>query len=503
MAVASSRRRRSRSLALAVLALVWIGVVLSNSSAAQDSSVGDRVGVDSVGVPGEVSLFDGQLSMPVDMPIPPGRSQTTPNLKLVYSSASGDGPFGVGWELPVGAIGLNPRNGVPQCVGGSQVLEYVLEMPGGRQELIHVAGDLHRAKTDNSFFDATLDESTNTWTVSDRSGMNFIFGAQPGAASDASARVFVGSDTILDPNSCHYTTRWALTRVVDPVGNSIEYHYEKVGNVLYVSTILYGGNPVASPAIAHPFRIVFSRTTRPRAQTRFALGARIDLDQVVETVDIEWRSNPAASFAQLRTFTLAYSHRDGGSVALLSAVEGTGFPTRSFEYSSDQLQLGPPIAVADPEGWDDLRRFASGGQSEVRRTVMDANGDGFADVVDASGGGSGWRIGFGSAAGGGATGTWTGTAQLPFRDTFRRSNSLTTGGTRTVFIETMDLTGDGLIDYIDARTTPWIVYPGRCIEVSGAQSCGFGAPASWAAPQANLEESLESNYQRTSSSSLT
>src|SRR5271155_4171942 len=51
-----------------------------------------------------VNAATGTGSAAVKLPLSAGRSGFTPALSLQYDSASGNGPFGFGWSLPVPAI---------------------------------------------------------------------------------------------------------------------------------------------------------------------------------------------------------------------------------------------------------------------------------------------------------------------------------------------------------------------------------------------------------------
>src|SRR5262249_21683814 len=54
----------------------------------------------------------GSLSIPV--PVSPGRSEFTPTLGLGYDSGQGNGPFGLGWQLDLGAVTRKTDKGVPR-----------------------------------------------------------------------------------------------------------------------------------------------------------------------------------------------------------------------------------------------------------------------------------------------------------------------------------------------------------------------------------------------------
>ena len=56
------------------------------------------------------------------------------------------------------------------------------------------------------------------------------------------------------PDQCGYTFSWALTAIVDPNGNRIDFRYRSIEGMLYPDHIRYG----ASSDAAHPFQIDFT-----------------------------------------------------------------------------------------------------------------------------------------------------------------------------------------------------------------------------------------------------
>src|SRR5262245_45797750 len=58
----------------------------------------------------------GTGSMTVPIAASPGRSGFSPQLSLSYDSASGNGPFGLGWNLSLPAITRKTDKGLPQYI---------------------------------------------------------------------------------------------------------------------------------------------------------------------------------------------------------------------------------------------------------------------------------------------------------------------------------------------------------------------------------------------------
>src|SRR6266436_6363501 len=55
----------------------------------------------------------GTMSFTVPIAISPGRQSLTPSLDLNYGSGTGNGPFGIGWQLSVPQISRKTDKGLP------------------------------------------------------------------------------------------------------------------------------------------------------------------------------------------------------------------------------------------------------------------------------------------------------------------------------------------------------------------------------------------------------
>src|SRR5438045_319607 len=60
-----------------------------------------------------LDLNTGQASYAVPIPLPEGVAGRQPQLKLEYRQGRGNGPFGMGWDLPLRSIDRRLDFGVP------------------------------------------------------------------------------------------------------------------------------------------------------------------------------------------------------------------------------------------------------------------------------------------------------------------------------------------------------------------------------------------------------
>jgi len=487
-------------------AVLWIeGTALAST----ENSHGERSGEGSTAFSGLASsptsnLFTGEMNLSVPILIPPARKMATPELTLRYSSsARGQTGFGQGWSLPLGAVYRSTRGGVPRC-GDS---EFDVQLPNGAFELVHVDGDLYHARTDQAFVAVTADPANNKWTLVDRGGLTYVFGAESSArASRGSPEVFMGSGS-----ACSFTTAWALSEIRDPNGNQILIHYVRDQNSLYPQEILYGGN--SGTAIQHPFRVSFSLTDRTFPQISYSSGVRVVAAKVINQIQVEWKPSVGAPYSSgtpggpdgaVRVYDLFYDESEETGAALLTAVQGTDLPFQEFEYSGGSFGRRQLIEFDAPSGPYLRHSQTVGLHSYVLRSIMDMTGDGVPDFLAPSDADpEDWTVFPGTPDGLTPSAqrlAWKGHSLMPYfvidgagsagHDNLSDSKTNENyDGNVFTWRETIDMTGDGVPDYVDAApdggTLPlWRVFPGRCNGPgpSGDGDCGFDTPQLWSRP---------------------
>jgi RHS repeat-associated protein len=451
----------------------------------------------------EANLFVGAASTSIPIELPPGRKGMTPRLALTYNSSAGPSPYGYGWDLPLGRIQRSTKHGVLPCSDSPLLDDFVVLLPDATVECtLDRATGVCVPAVEESFLRIQFVASDNHWEVWDRSGTRYAFGENQ------------ASRTPVYPE-CH-TFAWALTAIEDRNSNRANVWYVNESHVIYPQTIQYGG----SSSTSHRFEVTFTWEPRPaddqivnslngvpaklskrltRIEVRYPIGGR----------RVRWYGLTYADDRQARqTFLNAVTLFDDNDQAL-SRADGLPASTTFLYHEGDPSAArfgfaNQPQSVARPQ----LRTppNGDGAHSEIlrwndnddgqRRDILDMNGDGFPDLVDAwpihelrdgcteSTAAAAWDVYFGSP--GGFTSKRTAWA-VPYRGLMcdlRRS-----WGTRTERL-TVDLTGDGLPDFIDSRTTPWQVYPGTPHSpYSPNNGWGFDRPRAWAAPLPLVQES--------------
>jgi RHS repeat-associated protein len=483
-------RRVFTGLALALALALPAAPVAADTGTA----LGDRSGEGSTPFTGlaqapEANLFTGALNTAVPIEVPPGRRGLTPQLALQYSSSAGPGVFGFGWDVPIGRIERSTTRGAPRCTG-AHTDDFALVLPSGASKLVRTApgSNYYRPAVEQAYVRAEKFQSQNHWVVYDRSGLKYTFGDVDAARlGNSTPLTFLsqGADGI-----CRLTSTWALTRIEDANGNTIEIAWGKILNVLYPVTVRYGGNARAGGP-GHLYTVRFLPEFRPPADRLISHRTGVPTRLLLRIYAIQVESDLPAAGSIVRRYSLQY--RDGGPGAqadgyqsMLSAVTVTGRPTQHFAYTPSVTGHDAALAtIAKPAGaYAELR--VSNDSLEVSQSVLDMNGDGLLDLVRSDDPpAASWAVYWGSAGADGsfgfsatpiawqAPGSW-----LHLRDVLVSSGGCDSNGWSCTRTDTFDITGDGIPDHVDASgASNWVVYKGR-----GVPQWGFAPGVSWPAP---------------------
>jgi RHS repeat-associated protein len=187
--------------------------------AAEKTGVGDQVlalpkgGGDVRGL-GERFQADPQTgtgSFAVPIELPGGRAGTQPGLQLTYATGAPNGPFGLGWDLPVPSISRKLARGVPSY---SDDDVFIL---GRTEELMPVGGGEYRVRTEGLFseFRHVRDAAgADYWEATTKAGVRQTFGRDP------------ESQVYADGPAGRRIVTWRLSETLDPAGNHVVYEYK-------------------------------------------------------------------------------------------------------------------------------------------------------------------------------------------------------------------------------------------------------------------------------------
>ncbi len=243
-----------RSRALAVALALGLAIATSPRPAHGMPAPGDSGPTDPA-----VVESTGAARYRIPIATPPGPGGFAPNLELVYSSRSGDGPFGVGWTIGIPEIRCSARFGVPDF---ANCAEYEL----GDVLLVQKPG----ANTYHTFVESfqRITYAGGSWTVEQPNGTKLIFGEA------ASHRISQGGAT----------ARWLLERMEDAFGNQIflEYLLTDVGSA-YPASIFYGADATDTGG-SREIRFVYE--ARPDERLLFHAGIKRFLTRRVREIQV-------------------------------------------------------------------------------------------------------------------------------------------------------------------------------------------------------------------------
>ncbi len=328
--------------------------------------------LDGLGSNAESEGNQGALTYQVKIEVPQGFAGVTPDLALSYSSSSGSGLLGAGWDLDSFSIERMTSKGLQQYgvddrfVGGSS------------SELLRVAqtadSATYRARFEGGFIRYTWrDRGTgeNGWWLAELpDGRKAYYGADASGAAVPTAQVQV-------PGSAPARVfRWHLVLMVDPHGNELRFNWTKTA----------GGYPLLERV-----DYVFEAGT-PRHSVRFTYEARNDrlsdarpgfellLDQRLRDVRV------LSGAEVIRAYVMTYEAESASDGATrLSRVTRFGrnnaqYPI-AFSFAYTQTLGGSCGTGCDKPFVRDMGTIAGVDFSTGRATLVDINGDALPDVL--------------------------------------------------------------------------------------------------------------------------
>ncbi|MCF6249735.1 MAG: hypothetical protein L3J75_00495 [Methylococcaceae bacterium] len=224
--------------------------------------------IKGIGETFQPNLFSGTGNFSIPIATTPGRDGFGPQLTLQYSSGSGNGPFGLGWQLSMPRITRKTEKGLPTytdqdvfVMSGAEdlvpYLEAVSETPEKWEPVVTKQGafsvSLFRPRTEGQFarIERWTDPDGNVhWRATTKENVTSIYGRT------ASAR-------IVDPQQPDQVFEWLLQETFDNKGNHILYEYIQEDPFLqlagiheqnrhytqaYIRRILYGNTPATLDA---------------------------------------------------------------------------------------------------------------------------------------------------------------------------------------------------------------------------------------------------------------
>jgi RHS repeat-associated protein len=290
----------------------------------------------------------GALTQRIPLDIPPGRNGLQPDLALLYNSQNTvqDGIAGYGWSLSIPYIQRLNKTGSQNLYGTSSRSQYYTSSIDGELATTTTA-------TTTQTFAAKFDEgpfnsysfTNNVWTMYDKSGTRYTFGASDLSQQNASA-------------SSTQIYKWMLSEIRDTNNNFIHFYYWKDNNQIYPLSITYTGNGVTEGA----FTVTFATSTRTDQIENYVGGFKSVTKYRISQI------NAQVNGTTVRQYNLAYTTGNNGTRSLLSSIQENGWnpsgtqvtyppltltytsSSTPFVYAGNHTVMGPAYIVGDTNG---------------------------------------------------------------------------------------------------------------------------------------------------------
>ena len=237
----------------------------------------------------KVDGTSGALTQTISLDIPPGRNGLQPDLSLDYNSqdTDQDSEVGYGWSLSIPYVERLNKTGSQNLYSPNAYFTSSFDGELATTTTGTSTPQIYQARVDDgSLRQYTYATSTNSWTMYDKNGNEYLFGA--GSQSQQSATT-----------SPSLVYKWMLEKEIDTNGNYVRYVYNKDGNQIYPYQIIYTGNGSTDG----PMTITFATPTRPDDIISYKSDFQVTTNYRVSLI------TAAVNGATVRQYNLGYTYR--------------------------------------------------------------------------------------------------------------------------------------------------------------------------------------------------
>jgi RHS repeat-associated protein len=325
---------------------------------------------------------NAELSFPLT--VPPGRHGLEPELEARYGSGSSNGWLGVGWDLTLPAIEVSTLFGVPRYDPAHESETYLLDgqqlAPVADPTAPRAANRVFTRRVEGSFERIVRHGSSPAdawWEVTDQDGVRYLYGRTEQAR-------------LRDPRTGN-TFRWHLEQTVDPHGNTVDYTYATDASAVsepsdpgepwvqvYPAGIDYTGSPQGGALYQVRF-VLDDGNQRPDRLSTGMSGFKVVTRRRLQRVDV------LAGGALVRRWVFSYRTEgleESFFKSLLESVTVTGtdgtteLARHTFDYFRQERQGDAFDGFGAPETWGGL----SGSRDATNTMTWSAGGHGFAGL---------------------------------------------------------------------------------------------------------------------------
>lgn len=374
----------------------------------------------SIGETFSPDLHTGTGNFVVPIKLPLGRNDFQPDLKLVYSTGHGNGPFGLGWNLSVPGVSRKTSKGIPRYDDIQDTF-----LLSDAEDLVPVdrGGQTTRyqPRTEGLFAHIThhQNDGLDYWEVHSKDGLISFYGTRQ--KPEEAAEGWRDPAVIVDPLDYEHVFSWKLTETQDPFGNRILYHYQRdkrptddsilpPSGQLYLKKIQYVDyadeeneqdrffitirfDYEQRPDRFSDGRPGFIMRTNKRCQ-RIVITAHPDNQELARHYLTDPTDPDLKDHILVRTYELRYKNQALNNVSLLKTIQVTGHD----EAAAAPPQLLPPLTFDYTKFEPDKRQFAAvKGQlpavslAAPHTELADLFGNGLPDILQMNGTVRYWR----------------------------------------------------------------------------------------------------------------
>ncbi len=342
-------------------------------------------------LPGQFKVSaSGAANYAVPVAVPKGVGGLQPQLRLSYSSSSGNGDMGIGWGLSgLSSITRCGRSTLPdgEIRGVNFTSEDRFCLDG--QRLFSINGDYGADGTEyrteieeySKIISYGVEGSDTTaqpvwFEVQDRSGIIYEYGRTDDSSIEA-----VGADGTVSSN----TRAWALSKTADRSGNAMSYSYveDQTNGSYRLEKITYGANSVSGSTSTASVEFVFE--TRTDTNSSYYAGMKVGLDKRLTNVHVK-NNNPSIGDQLIYDYQLTYDYDGVSDQSRLLTIakctaSGDCLTETAFDWQDGPADLASHYSTReDISSYPGLHQSFWAADKRVLK-VLDINGDGTSDVL--------------------------------------------------------------------------------------------------------------------------